>query len=83
MFPISYRRHGLPPTVIQHAVWLYLGASPLSYRDVEELLAYPGLDLLCEHPQVPATEHSRREFTPGARRRERNLQRLKSHMAIR
>jgi site-specific DNA recombinase len=24
MFPISYRRHRFPPTLIQHAVWLYL-----------------------------------------------------------
>jgi hypothetical protein len=24
MFPISYHRHRFPPTVIQHAVWLYL-----------------------------------------------------------
>jgi len=34
MFPISYRRHRFPPTVIQHAVWLYLHFT-LSYRDVE------------------------------------------------
>jgi putative transposase len=40
MFPISYRRHRFPPTLIQHAVWLYLRFT-LSYRDVEELLACP------------------------------------------
>jgi putative transposase len=35
---VSYRRHRLPPDVIQHAVWLYLRFT-LSYRDVEDLLA--------------------------------------------
>jgi transposase-like protein len=38
MVEISYRRHRFPPTVIQHAIWLYLRFT-LSYRDVEELLA--------------------------------------------
>src|ERR1700674_530325 len=47
MFPISYRRHRFPPSVIQHAVWLYLRFT-LSYRDVEELLAQRGLDLSYE-----------------------------------
>ena len=44
---ISYRRHRFPPTIIQHAVWLYLRFT-LSYRDVEELLAERGLDISCE-----------------------------------
>src|SRR5438270_10712020 len=47
MAPISYRRHGFPPVVIQHAVWLYLRFT-LSYRDVEDLLAERGLDLSYE-----------------------------------
>ena len=47
MFPISYLRHRFPPTLIQHAVWLYLRFT-LSYRDVEELLAQRGLDLSYE-----------------------------------
>src|ERR1700687_3097287 len=47
MFPISYRRHRFPPTVIQHAVWLYLRFT-LSYRDVEELLAERGLEISYE-----------------------------------
>jgi putative transposase len=47
MFPISYRRHRFPPTLIQHAVWLYLRFT-LSYRDVEELLTQRGLDLSYE-----------------------------------
>ena len=44
---ISYRRHRLPPAIIQRAVWLYLRFT-LSYRDVEELLAERGLDISYE-----------------------------------
>jgi len=44
MNPISYTRHRFPPAIIQHAVWLYL-RFPLSYRDVEDLLAERGLDI--------------------------------------
>jgi hypothetical protein len=47
MFPISYRRYRFSPTVIQHAVWLYLRFT-LSYRNIEELLAQRGLDLSYE-----------------------------------
>jgi putative transposase len=47
MTEISYRRHRFPPTIIQHAVWLYLRFT-LSYRDVEELLAERGLDISYE-----------------------------------
>src|SRR5213080_1627313 len=47
MTNISYRGHRFPPTVIQHAVWLYLRFT-LSYRDAEELLAERGLDLSYE-----------------------------------
>jgi transposase-like protein len=47
MLPVSYARHQFPPVVIQHAVWLYLRFT-LSYRDVEELLAECGLDVLYE-----------------------------------
>src|SRR5260221_11624186 len=47
MYPISYRALRLPPTMIHHAVWLYLRFT-LSYRDVEELLAQRGLDLSYE-----------------------------------
>ena len=42
MSPISYRYCHFPPTIIQHAVWLYARFS-LSYRDVEELLAERGI----------------------------------------
>src|SRR5260370_17019909 len=47
MVPISYRRHRFPPVVIQHAIWLCL-RFPLSYRDVEDLLAERGLDISYE-----------------------------------
>src|SRR5437762_2978788 len=47
MSMISYRRHTLPPEIIQHAVWLYLRFT-LSYRDVEELLAERRLDISYE-----------------------------------
>src|SRR4051794_15138561 len=43
MQPISYARHQFPAEIIQHAVWLYL-RFPLSYRDVEELLAERGIE---------------------------------------
>jgi len=36
--PLCYRRHRLPPAIIQHAIWLYVHFT-LSYRDVEELPA--------------------------------------------
>src|ERR1700758_4194653 len=43
----SYSRHRFPPTIIQHAIWLYLRFT-LSYRDVEELLAERGLEVSYE-----------------------------------
>lgn len=47
MKPISYARFQYPPTVIQHAVWLYLRFN-ISLRDVEDLLAERGLELSYE-----------------------------------
>src|SRR5436309_9255408 len=47
MAPLSYRRHRFPPSIIQHAIWLYLRFT-LSYRDVEELLAERGLEVSYE-----------------------------------
>ena len=44
---LSYRRHRFPPSIIQHAIWLYLRFT-LSYRDVEDLLAERGLDISYE-----------------------------------
>jgi transposase-like protein len=43
MQKISYARYRFPPVIIQHAVWLYF-RFPLSYRDVEDLLAERGID---------------------------------------
>lgn len=47
MASVSYARHRFPPTVIQHAVWLYLRFS-LSYLDIRDLLAERGLDISYE-----------------------------------
>ena len=47
MPPFNYRRHRFPPSIIQHAIWLYLRFT-LSYRDVEELLAERGLEVSYE-----------------------------------
>jgi len=47
MQEISYARHRFPPLMIQHAVWLYF-RFPLSFRDVEELLAERGIDVSYE-----------------------------------
>ena len=44
---ISYKRHRFPPEIICHAVWLY-ARFPLSYRDIEDLLAERGLDISYE-----------------------------------
>ncbi len=47
MRKISYRRHRFPPEIIQHAVWLYF-RFPLSFRDIEDLLAERGIDVSYE-----------------------------------
>jgi len=44
---ISYRRHRFPGSIIQHAVWLYF-RFPLSYRDIEDMLAERGVDVTYE-----------------------------------
>jgi len=43
MKQISYSRHRFPSSIIQHAVWLYF-RFPLSFRDVEDMLAERGID---------------------------------------
>jgi putative transposase len=43
----SYKRHRFPPTLIAHAVWLYLRFS-LSLRAVEELLLERGVEVSYE-----------------------------------
>ncbi len=47
MQKISYARYRFPPVIIQHAVWLYF-RFPLSFRDVEDLLAERGIDVSYE-----------------------------------
>jgi transposase-like protein len=47
MKQISYRRHRFPSSIIQHAVWLYF-RFPLSYRDIEDMLAERGIDVSYE-----------------------------------
>lgn len=47
MIPVSYRRYRFPPEVIRYAVWLYF-RFPLSFRDVEDLLAERGSDVSYE-----------------------------------
>ena len=41
---ISYARHRFPPAVICRSVWLYF-RFPLSFRDVEEMLAERGIEV--------------------------------------
>ena len=47
MQQISYSRHRFPGSIIQHAVWLYF-RFPLSFRDVEDMLAERGIDVSYE-----------------------------------
>jgi len=44
---ISCSRYRFPPVIIRHAVWLYF-RFPLSYRDVEDLLAEHSIDVSYE-----------------------------------
>ncbi len=45
--PPSYQRHRFPSEIISHAVWLYHRFC-LSFREVEELLAKPGISVTYE-----------------------------------
>ena len=40
----AYKRHRIPPDIIQYAVWLYFRFT-LSHRDIEELLAQRGIEV--------------------------------------
>ena len=44
MQKFPYTRHRFPPEIIQHVFWLYF-RFPLSFRDVEDLLAERGVDI--------------------------------------
>jgi putative transposase len=47
MNKVSYSRHRFPSEIISYTVWLYF-RFPLSYRDVEDLLAERGIDVSYE-----------------------------------
>jgi putative transposase len=42
-----YHRHRFPAEIISHCVWLYF-TFPLSYRDVEKMMLYPGIFITYE-----------------------------------
>jgi len=46
-FITRYHRHRFPTEIISHCVWLYF-RFPHSFRDVEEMLAMPGISLSYE-----------------------------------
>ena len=52
---ISYKGHRFRPAVIRHAVWLYFRFT-LSLRDVEEMLAWRGIDVTYETIRVWVNE---------------------------
>jgi putative transposase len=73
MRKITYARHRFPPSIIQRAVWLYF-RFPLSFRDVEEMLAERGMDVSYETirrwflkfgPAIAANIRSRRVQPSG------------------
>ena len=74
MKQLSYRRHRFAPEIIQLAVWLYF-RFPLSFRDVEDLLAERGIDVSYEtvrrwslkFGQIFASHLRRSRPRPGAR----------------
>ena len=73
MNKISYARHRFPPVIIQRTVWLYF-RFPLSFRDVEEMIAERGIDVSYETirrwvlkfgPVIAANVRSRRVQPSG------------------
>jgi putative transposase len=63
----SYKRHRFPPSVIQHAVWLYYRFN-FSIRDVEDLLAERNIPVSYEAIRLWINKF-RHEFTKRLRRR--------------
>ena len=72
MKKICYTRHRFPPAIIHRAIWLYF-RFPLSFRDVEEMLAERGIEVSFETvrrwvlkfgPAIAANVRSRR-FQPS------------------
>jgi putative transposase len=44
---LNFMRHRFPPDILRHSIWLY-ARFPLSFHDVEEILAERGLDVSYE-----------------------------------
>jgi len=69
MQKFSYTRHRFPPEIIQYEVWLYF-RFPLSFRDIEDLLAERGIDVTYETVRRwclkfgPANAASLRRYRP-------------------
>ena len=62
-----YKRHRFPPSIIQHAVWLYYRFN-LSIRDVEDLLAERNISVSYEAIRLWINKFGP-EFTKRLRRR--------------
>ena len=62
-----YKRHRFPPSIIQHAVWLYYRFN-LSIRDVEDLLAERNISVSYEAIRLWVNKFGP-EFTKRLRRR--------------
>jgi len=44
---VSYKYHRFPIAIIRHRVWLYY-TFPLSYRDIEKMMFYRGIEVTYE-----------------------------------
>lgn len=66
-----YKRHRFPPSIIQHAVWLYYRFN-LSTRDVEDLLAERNISVSYEAIRLWINKFGP-EFTRRLRRRHRGF----------
>ncbi len=66
MNEISYRYCHFPPSIVQHAVWLYRRYT-LSFRDVEELLAERGIEVSYETIRRWVARFSQRDTTVRGR----------------
>ena len=42
-----YSRHRFPREIVSHCVWLYY-MFPLSYRDIEKMMLYRGIEVMYE-----------------------------------
>lgn len=60
-----YRGHRFPADVISHCVWLYF-RFPLSYRDVEDMMAERGVEVSYAPPRVVVTDKLASYIAPCA-----------------